>query len=84
MTLDLSLADIPWAVKRLDAGQFFNTYQTQSGDWSVGIGPVTDFASIASALPWQVANLFVDALRLASGQPSVSEFSRAFDDDQED
>lgn len=76
--LDTSLAELPQVRDRLARGQQFNAYQ--SGDradvWYVGIGPVTDFFLMASA-HWDVANLFVDALRHAAGQAPV--LSRCFD-----
>ena len=60
--------------KRLAAGQCFNTYEAAlSGDWIIGIGPVSDFLGFARCHAQDVAEEIVDALRVAHGQaPAVS------------
>lgn len=72
-----SLADLPAVHKRLDLGQQFNAYQIDDGDddWVVALGPVNDVLWLG-VTNWQCANLIVDALRFAAGQPE--QVCRAF------
>jgi hypothetical protein len=78
--LALSLSDLPWLAKRVADGQQFNAYQDalDPNEWCVGLGPITDFAVIVCCVRWHIANLLIDALRHAAGQPKCH--SRAFED----
>lgn len=64
--------------RRLAKGQQFNAYEVDeagdpdgvgAGGCAVGIGPVGDFLQLATTGRTRTANMLVDALRAAAGQP---------------
>ena len=60
----------PLIQERLEAGQFFNAYESASEDgWHVGIGPVTDFFGFARCRNPEAADYLVAVLRATTGQP---------------
>lgn len=66
----------PSIQRRLDQGDYFNGYYFNgynmvSGRYAVGIGPVSDFLAMAETRSAANADMIVDALRAAFGQPPV-------------
>ena len=68
----------PSVKESLARGQLFNAYAVDeagdpdgegAGGYAIGIGPVTDFVALATTGSARKANLLVDALRCAAGQP---------------
>ena len=65
------LNKIPAVRARVEAGQMFNAYESSSGGFLVGVGPVTDFLMFARTFTAEMADMIVDALRDARGQPRL-------------
>jgi hypothetical protein len=65
---ETSVQQMPTLKKRLASGQMFNAYEIGDG-WCVCLGPISDTMWITGPVPHTVANLLVDALRIAASQP---------------
>lgn len=68
-TLCNAIARIPELQERLDAGQKFNAYERVNGGFFIGLGPIDNFERLAVVSDEELADIIVDALRVAVGQP---------------
>lgn len=71
LMVELATALDPHVLDRLRAGQQFNTYEIDGSggaEWSVGIGPVTDFLGLARVQAPEAADFLVSVLRYTAGQ----------------
>jgi len=67
--------------KRLAEGAQFNAYNRSGGGFVIGLGPVTNALFIAKIATAPCANMLVDVLRIAAGQPLQSCPVEEIDDD---